>query len=306
MSLNLIASYKHGLSDVLAKGLAVPSVLGPKSKASNFGAGDRPWLELIGYRLESPNPTPTIFSSAAMPTHIPYLLGLLAWTLDARNDVASLAYYRSSALDFSDDGISMCGAFGARLSGLHHTHDQLAALIHRIKTDSATRRTFAPILEAQDNLIETLEYPCAIGVQLLKRDGQLHWITFMRAQQALTVLPYDWALFSILHHFCASALEVPAGRYIHISGTFHIYENERVLARQVVNSEISTTSLPTIPSGKAGSVARELIELESAARHAVESGQVRELRSMQGQPVQYEFNEAALAIFTASAQPRLS
>lgn len=306
MAETLIESYTQGLRELLQSGEPVPSVLGRKSKASNFGAGDRPWLELRGYKFEAPNPEPTIFSATALPTHIPYTLGLLAWTLDARDDVETLAYYRASALDFSDDGRTMCGAFGARLSGAGHDYDQLAAIADRIRDDGASRRTYAAIIQSSDNLIETLEYPCAAGVQLFLRNEELHWITFMRAQQALTVLPYDCALFSMLQHFYASALGVSPGRYSHISGTYHIYENERDLAAKVLGSTFDKLALPLIPPGSARDVALELINIEAAVRAAAQSGRHELVREIGDRSIDFEFNRVALEIFVNFGVKRIA
>jgi hypothetical protein len=54
----------------------------------------------------------------------------------------------------------------------------------------------------------------------------------MRAQQALTVLPYDLFLFSSLHVYFAARLGVDPGEYVHSCGTFHIYEDEVEIARR--------------------------------------------------------------------------
>jgi thymidylate synthase len=98
------------------------------------------------------------------------------------------------------------GAFGHRLYGPDHTRDQLAAVLQRIARDPAHRRTYATILREEDNFLQSREYPCAAGVQLFLRNGCLTWLTVMRAQQALTVLPYDAFLFMQLHQISASQL----------------------------------------------------------------------------------------------------
>jgi thymidylate synthase len=298
-------AYRDGLRDLLSRGSLVPSVVGAKSKASNFGAGNRPWLELRAYEFSFDNPTPLLPHTPALPMHVPYLLGLLAWTLDGRDDVASLSYYRESALDFSDDGATMCGAFGARLFGGSSYGNQIGAILERLRTDPSSRRTFASIILPSDNTLETREFPCAAGIQLFVRDGRLHWLTVMRAEQALTILPYDVCLFSWLHHFVAATLGVLPGFYHHFSGTFHIYENERQLAESVIDSEITVESLPTIPSGAGREVTHELIGIERNIREAAINSDTGVLDQLNTEPSGSHFCQSTKEVLLQFAKSKL-
>ncbi|CNE70793.1 thymidylate synthase%2C ThyA [Mycobacterium tuberculosis] len=293
MTAGLADAYRLGIQRLLEHGDQVPSVLGAKSKASNFGKGDRPWIELIAQQFKIRMNRPQAITSAALPTNFSYLLGLLAWTLDGRSDLGTLEYYRKSARDYSDDGMIMCGAFGARLFGPPGEEGQLAAIRTRLTDDPASRRTYATVIRASDNIIESLEYPCAAGVQLFVRDGHLHWLTIMRAQQALTILPYDSFLFSCLHQFIASSLDCEVGDYLHFSGTFHIYANERDLANRVLGEGIEVVEFPRIPSGQADAVGRELITLEADIRTAATGGDRAALLCIERQELQWKFNEYA-------------
>jgi thymidylate synthase len=266
---SLSAAYRSGLAAVLEAGQAVPSVRGAKSKASNFGQADRPWIDIIGHQVCVQNRAPEVVTPGRLKTHVPYLLGLLAWTLDGRDDLSTLEYYRVSARDFSDDGATMCGAFGHRMFG---GDNQFKAVLERLRSDPASRRAFVPIIAASDNLLETLEYPCAAGVQLFVRDRTLHWLTVMRAQQALTVAPYDLSLFGILHHFVAAELGLDVGLYRHFAGTFHIYANEVDIATQIAGEiEPSSLFLPGIVAGQGPAVRAELIACERDIRVAAEN-----------------------------------
>ncbi|WP_165970685.1 thymidylate synthase [Actinomadura sp. 6K520] len=293
MTRGLVDAYRNGIQLLLEQGAQVPSVLGAKSKASNFGKGDRPWIELVAQQFRVRLGHPQAITSAALPTNLSYLLGLLAWTLDGRNDLDTLQYYRKSASDYSDDGMTMCGAFGARLFGPGGKGGQLSAIRDRLTEDPASRRSYATIIRDSDNLDESLEYPCAAGVQLFLRDGRLHWLTLMRAQQALTILPYDSFLFSCLHQFTASSLNCEPGDYLHFSGTFHIYANERDLARRVLGQETEVIDFPRIPSGRGEAVGRELITLEADIRTAATRDDRDTLSCIERRELQWKFNECA-------------
>ena len=293
---SLADAYVAGLR-ALADGTPVPSVRDPLSKASNFGAADRPALELLAHCFTVAHPRRCIVSSEAIPLHLPYCFALLAWTLAGRDDVAALRYYRPGAAEFSDDGQTLSGAFGNRLFGEGRTRDQLASVIARIRTDPASRRTWASILAADDNFVDSREYPCAAGVQLFLRDGALHFLTVMRAQQALTVLPYDAFLFMSLQAFATAALGANLGQYVHFAGTFHIYEAETAAVNAVVTGPVHDAELPQFPSGAANArrCADRLTALEVALRAAAQAGDRGTLDRIAATPEQDPFTDCARA-----------
>lgn len=266
-----VDAYTEGIRTLLQRGSRVPSVRDPLSKASNFGKGDRPAIEILAHTFEVDGGKISLPDSPTMKIHLPYAIGLLAWSLAGRSDVQTLAYYRRAAMDYSDDGHTLCGAFGARLlaengSGIR----QIDSILTRMRRDPASRRTFASIARADDNWTDSKEYPCAAGIQLFLRDGRLDFLTVMRAQQAITVLPYDYLLFSGVHQWLAAMLGVPPGRYIHFSGTYHIYVDEIPLAERLIE-ETSELRLPPIVEQDPEEFPAYLDEMESQIRGAAVS-----------------------------------
>jgi thymidylate synthase len=298
-------AYCAGLRALLEHGAQVPSVVDPNSKASNFGRGDRPAVELLAYTFGVESPRECLASTPLFPVNVPYCFGLLAWTLDGRNDVESLAYYRAGALEFSDDGYTLSGAFGHRLFGEARQRDQIAALVDLLRQDPGSRRTFAAILTPEDNFVRSKEYPCAIGCQLFWRGGQLQMLTHMRAQQALTVLPYDVFLFMNLQMFIASTLKTECGAYLHSSGTFHIYENERTVAANLAASGARSVALPRLEPGSAREVAAELIALERSLRDAVRAEATRHVEEIDVQRTSFPYLECARAVLVDFAMRKL-
>lgn len=266
-------AYNRGLSDLLELGESVPSVKDPLSTASGFGTANRPSREILNYSfevdhsvdsLEIPDVAPILF-------HFPYMAALIAWSLDGRKDVATLEHYRPAAGQYSDDGLNLCGAFGERMFARPSPGDgQLDSVLQRLRMDPSSRRTFVPILEPRDNTTSSLEHPCASGIQLFVRRGKLHMWVVMRAQQALTVLPYDYVLFAFIHLYLAGKLGLTAGRYIHTAGTFHIYESELELASHVLGNRAQLL-VPT-GIGDADAFKRDLVGTEQRLRTSFMNG----------------------------------
>ncbi|QUQ65336.1 thymidylate synthase [Kutzneria sp. CA-103260] len=299
-------AYTWGLESLRTHGQSVPSVCNPYSKASNFGRADRPWTELIAVSLSVSDPLSCLAYSPHLPVHVPYCYGLLAWSLDGRDDVDTLAYYRGGAHEFSDDHRTLSGAFGHRLYGDRAEGDQLRAIVGRIRRDPAHRRSYASIISSADNFVESREYPCAAGVQLFLRDNRLTWLTVMRAQQALTVLPYDMFLFMQLHQVTASQLGVPCGPHLHQSGTFHIYENEHELADRVIADGVSPVRLPAWPSDldAVDAAVNELVETERNLRESAVAGDIAAIDKVAATSSESEFVDVARAVLATFAYRR--
>jgi len=139
-----------------------------------------------------------------------------------------------------------------------------------MKEDKSTRRAIAMILTPEDNQVMTKEFPCAIGVQYFLRDNRLHAVTFMRAQQALTVFPYDSILFSSAQAAIAHLLGAQVGRYVHCSGTYHFYDSERETAEKIVEEGVQEINLGSIDDYNAG--LQHIGIVEQSLRSAVGRG----------------------------------
>src|SRR6185295_4833924 len=201
---SLATAYRQALIDLLRNGHSVPSVQDPTSPASGFGRADRPSIEVIGYAFEITNPFACLADSECRPLRLPYCIGSLLWTLAGSNNLEHLQSYHPDARNFSDDGISLSGAFGKRLFQYRNEIDQIDLIVNRLQQDPFSRRTFAAICDGVDNVRRSREYPCCIGLQYFLRQGKLHAITYMRAQHALLILPYDAFLFMALQCLVAA------------------------------------------------------------------------------------------------------
>lgn len=267
---DLASAYRQGLDELLRHGESVPSVRDPSSPASGFGTADRPAIELRGHSFEVSRPSACLVDSDIRPLRLAYCFASLVWTLSASNDLEWIASYHPDARNFSDDGISLSGAFGKRLFAYGGAIDQIGAIIKRLETDPASRRTVAVVCDAADNIRSSREYPCCIGLQYFLRAGKLHATTFMRAQHGLLVLPYDAFLFMALQCLLAARLNVEVGRYQHVCGTFHIYESEADLAREVLHSPIASVELGRLD--RSGRDISELLDVEYEIRSAGRAG----------------------------------
>lgn len=278
----VVQAYKGGLQDLINYGFYAPPVLDPKSPASRFGEKPRNAIEIIGYTHEISNPLHTLLSSKIRPVDPFYLAGLAVWFLAGSNSLEWLSFYNKHALYYSNDGQTLCGSFGYRLRYGQLGTDQIECVIKRILNDAGTRRAVATIFFEEDNLHETREFPCALGSHFFLRDNRLHAITYMRAQQALTIFPYDIFIFITLQSYIATRIGVKIGSYYHFCGTYHIYEDEIKMA-----SEISQETITGFPIGifdEENAPIKTLLYLEEKVRTAVSANNIREIKALTCNP----------------------
>lgn len=167
------------------------------------------------------------------------------WLLAGRNDVKSLLPYNKRILDFSDDGKTLWGAYGARIL------PQLLALIGRLQNDSSDRRAVLSIWNPRDLAKKTLDPPCNDLVMFKIRRNHLHMTVFNRSNDL------HWGLhavnliqFSMLQEYITSLLtDVEIGVQTHVSNSLHIYTEPgspaaAITYQMVVNQSSEPYTIP--------------------------------------------------------------
>lgn len=157
------------------------------------------------------------------------------WILAGRNDVAALKSYNSHIADYSDDGVTLYGAYGARI------YDQIDSLVDRLKEDPSDRRAVLQIWNSMpgpliddlwetdlDLTKETKDPPCNNMVYFKLRDNKLHMVVMCRSNDI------HWGLFAvnlptfgILQAYIAARLGVDIGTQTHLSNSLHVYTDQK-------------------------------------------------------------------------------
>lgn len=120
--------------------------------------------------------------------------------------------------DFSDDGVSLHGSYGARIASY------IPSVIEKLKSDSNSRQAVLSIYDNSDLVFQTKDVPCTLTLQFLVRDNKLHMITNMRSNDIWWGLPYDVFIFTTLQELIANELGVELGQYHHRPASLHLYE----------------------------------------------------------------------------------
>lgn len=102
---------------------------------------------------------------------------------------------------------------------------QISWIRHLLRKDPDTRQAVISVYDKRD-LHESRDIPCTLSLQFLQRNGELELQVNMRSSDCWLGIPYDFAQFSLLQLTLAADLGIPAGRFMLIAGSSHIYERD--------------------------------------------------------------------------------
>lgn len=135
------------------------------------------------------------------------------------NKLEYFSEFNKTMEQFSDDGETLHGAYGARIS------DQLYSIIGKLKNDKDTRQAVLSIYGYGDSMRKTKDIPCTTSMQFLIRENKLHMIVKMRSNDILQGLQYDIVMFTMLQEAIANTLGINVGYYIHEPSSLHVYKD---------------------------------------------------------------------------------
>jgi thymidylate synthase len=151
------------------------------------------------------------------------------WMLAGRNDVAFVSTFSANMKMYTDDGISLHGAYGFRWRK-HFGFDQLERLVAMIKSEPTTRRAVLQIYDPWSDTIplskpQSRDIPCNTSVYFSVSGGALDMTVCNRSNDVIWgAYGANAVHFSMLQEFMAAMVGYEVGIYRQFSNNFHIYE----------------------------------------------------------------------------------
>ena len=234
---NATEAFHCGVTDIYQNGAITQSSLDPSSPGSHFGTKPRMMIEQLCYQFAISDPCARLVVMKGRKTNPIFAVANALWILSGRDDVDFIAYYNQIGKKFSDDGLTLYGAYGRRL--FHGCRiNQVAKVIERLKLDPSSRRAIAVVAQPRDASSNSRDVPCLMSVQFLFRLGRLDMVSHMRSQSACMVMPYDLFALMFLHEAVCMELNILPGVYRHVATSFHYYLDEEEIVRKVVNENM--------------------------------------------------------------------
>ena len=182
--------------------------------------------EIIGASFRLIDPRQRALYLTSRPVNPVYHYAEALWYLGGMRNLDLIGHYASRRRADSRDGTTIEGSsYGARLfaprpDGAPSAFDRALELL-RAEKDS--KRAYLPVFEAGDlDEIGHPDLPCLVGLQLLARDGYLHMVTYMRANDANRGMVCDVYSFTLIQEFAAAQLGLRLGDYTHHVGSMHV------------------------------------------------------------------------------------
>lgn len=148
------------------------------------------------------------------------------WMLAGRNDVKFLLQFAGQMKEYSDDGITLHGAYGYRWR--RSKFDQLSYIVERLQENLDDRRQVLQMWDAREDLRfqkGMKDLPCNTQAYFQRgADGALDMMVTCRSNDIVWGCYGANAVhFSMLQEYLAAWIGCPVGHYWHVSFNWHGY-----------------------------------------------------------------------------------
>ena len=159
-----------------------------------------------------------------VPIH--FLLAELLWILSGSNDAKMITSYNKSMIHFSDDGVTLYGAYGKRI------YEQISICIDMLCADPSTRRAVVSIYDSEDTGKDTKDVPCNVLLQFLIRNECVNLYIISRSSDFVTGLSIDAVHWQILLMLVVNELNycgqhVNCGYVYYTIHSLHVYTQDK-------------------------------------------------------------------------------
>lgn len=197
------------------------------ANAPRIGPRGKETKELICPQILIRNPRKRLAFHQDRKWNLAYGLAEALLLFLPHNDLKYFTYFNRNMGTFSDDGKTVQGAYGKRIS------DHIPSIVTKIKNDPTTRQAAITILQADDVSKTTKDMPCTLSLQFIWRDGKLNMITNMRSNDIIWGFQYDVFMFTLMQEIIANTCGLEVGWYLHRPTSLHVYDYHYELFDQV-------------------------------------------------------------------------
>lgn len=157
-----------------------------------------------------------------------FMIAEFLWILAGRNDLKFVGTFNSNMKSFSDDGITLYGAYGQGIGR------QLQHCMSALYNDNSSRQAVMTFWKPNPRVSKDI--PCTIGLHFMVRDGHLNCYSHMRSNDLWLGFPYDVYTFSMISKFIADNLGFGLGYLKHNADSLHLYDDKLLTVKEVLKT----------------------------------------------------------------------
>lgn len=230
--------------------------------------------EVIGVGFRLPDPRQRLPYLAERKVNPVFQFAESLWCLAGRRDLEMIVYYAPSLRASSADGIRLGGsAYGhALFSPARGRQSQFDQVVELLLNEPDSKRGYLPVFAAKELADRNNpDVACLAGLHLLARDGRLHMVCTMRANDLDCGLLSDVFSFTMIQEYAAIQLGLELGTYTHVIGSAHVNDInaarvERVLAEADSRPAAPSFAFPSMPASTEGATIANVLVHEEALR----------------------------------------
>ncbi|MGW7353165.1 thymidylate synthase [Streptomyces sp. NPDC054784] len=194
--------------------------------------------EVTGVSFRLPDPRQRLPYLASRKVNPVFQFADALWHLGGRRDLEMMRYYAPSMRSSSTDGATLGGsAYGHTLFRVadSDTMSLFARVLDLLRTEPDSKRGYLPVFSAGELAITgNPDMSCLAGLHLLVRDGRLHMLCHMRANDLDCGLLSDVFSFTMIQEYAAVQLGLELGHYTHTIGSAHINDKNAERVQKVL------------------------------------------------------------------------
>lgn len=262
--LHRYAGFEEAYRDHLAALLHEPAY---RNAPRGFGSRER-----VGVSFTVADPRRRLVHHPVRRSNLVFNLAEVLWYLSGRDDLSYLAYYAPRVARYSADGVRLTGtAYGPRIRrfGIDRI-DQWDSVASVLAEDPDSKRAVVQIYQPEELLLPgNLDVACTLALQFLLRDGRLHAVGYMRANDVFRGMVSDVFSFTVLQEAMACRLGVDVGEYTHMVGSLHLYDPDEPAARRLLAADPQPPgpAMPPLPVGDCRPAVAKVMAWEERLRH---------------------------------------
>lgn len=201
------------------------------------GIGTR---EILGVTFRVNDGLRNILFHPSRDLNYKFMVAEWLWIMNGDSSVDAIAQYNSKLRDFSDDGLTLFGAYGPRLM------PQMQWILVKL-CEPDTRQAVATVWRPSPN--PSKDIPCTVALQFLRRGHHINLIVTMRSSDIWLGLPYDFFVFSQILNCVCGELKCLVGFVQFNLGSSHVYESDQEKAHGLLNDYYNGTTIvsPGVP-----------------------------------------------------------
>jgi thymidylate synthase len=207
--------------------------------------------EVLGVAFRLPDPRQRLPYLAARKANPVFHFAEALWYLAGRRDLAMIGHYAPSMASSSRDGVTIEGsAYGHRIFTAAPGQDRspFDRVLDLLRRESDSKRAFIPVFAAEELADEANpDMACLAGLHFLPRDGRLHVVCSMRANDLDCGLLSDVFSFTMIQEFAAVQLGLDLGTYTHYMGSAHVNDRDAERVGRVLQEAATRTEAPAFP-----------------------------------------------------------